>query len=190
MANTSYIFVVDTEEYAGNFERQLCAYATGKIGDCGVGREERNQFLKDMKFDDYYDEPNDHLFSFLEQKPDERGCWRPCATWATPGWFNHGMGGNFRDGQEREAKEDHKKQCLDYMKKHKTDSLKGRVDAPLQKFPAHLSVAIFVSREPNKKEIEILISRSKAYCKKNKIKFTGVRFLKEETHTEEIWSKK
>ena len=188
MVQTSYIFVVDTEDYAGNFERQLCAYVTGKIGECEVGSEEAKQFIKDMGLDEYYDEDNDHLFSFIEQKPDEHGCSRPCATWATPGWFNHGMGGHFRDGQEKEAKAHHKKECLEYMKKYKGAKLEA--DAPLSKFPAHLSVAIFMHRQPNDKEIKILLSRSKDYCKKNKIPFTGVRLLKEETRIEEVWSKK
>ena len=30
-------FIVDTDKYAGNFERQLCAVAMNAIGDCGVG---------------------------------------------------------------------------------------------------------------------------------------------------------
>lgn len=36
---TCYIFIVDTAEYAGNFERPMVAYMTGCVGECGVGRE-------------------------------------------------------------------------------------------------------------------------------------------------------
>ena len=28
-----FLLVIDTNSYAGNFERQLCAYVTGQIGD-------------------------------------------------------------------------------------------------------------------------------------------------------------
>ena len=34
-----YGFVVDTESYAGNFERELVAYMTGEIGVCEVGKK-------------------------------------------------------------------------------------------------------------------------------------------------------
>jgi len=43
-----YIFVIDTDYYAGNFERNLCAYATGYVGECGVGRQMAQQFYEDM----------------------------------------------------------------------------------------------------------------------------------------------
>ena len=35
----SWIFVVDTNQYSGNFERELTAYMKGMIGGCGVGVE-------------------------------------------------------------------------------------------------------------------------------------------------------
>ncbi len=33
-----YLFVIDTDTYAGNFEREMCAYVTGQIGECEVSR--------------------------------------------------------------------------------------------------------------------------------------------------------
>jgi len=32
-------FIVDTDQYAGNFERELVAHMTGQIGECEVGEE-------------------------------------------------------------------------------------------------------------------------------------------------------
>ena len=32
-------FIIDTDQYAGNFERELCAWTTGQIGECEVGKE-------------------------------------------------------------------------------------------------------------------------------------------------------
>ena len=37
--NNYYGFIVDTDSYAGNFEREMCAYMTGHIGECSVGEE-------------------------------------------------------------------------------------------------------------------------------------------------------
>ena len=39
MQNEKYLFVIDTDSYSGNFEREMCAYCTGQIGDCEVGIE-------------------------------------------------------------------------------------------------------------------------------------------------------
>lgn len=43
---TEYLLVIDTDSYAGNFERQLCAFATGEIGECQVGDEEQDLFFE------------------------------------------------------------------------------------------------------------------------------------------------
>lgn len=36
----SYSIVVETDSYAGNFEREMCAFMTGHIGKCEVGLKE------------------------------------------------------------------------------------------------------------------------------------------------------
>ncbi|NTF16956.1 hypothetical protein G6L37_00755 [Agrobacterium rubi] len=33
----SKVIVIDTTSYSGNFERELCAHVTGQYGECGVG---------------------------------------------------------------------------------------------------------------------------------------------------------
>ena len=35
----SKMIIIDTDTYAGNFERELCAYVTGIVRDCEVGIE-------------------------------------------------------------------------------------------------------------------------------------------------------
>lgn len=86
-----FIFVVHTKNYSGNFERELCAFITGKVGECEVGDEHVPDFQENVlpvladKFD-----------RMIMQKPDEdNGCRRPCAIWPTPGRYNNGMGGHF-----------------------------------------------------------------------------------------------
>lgn len=37
--SSKYILVADTNQYAGNFERELCAYITGQYGECSVGAD-------------------------------------------------------------------------------------------------------------------------------------------------------
>jgi hypothetical protein len=34
-----FTVVVDTDSYAGAFEREMCAYITGQTGECGVGKD-------------------------------------------------------------------------------------------------------------------------------------------------------
>ncbi len=64
-------FVVDTDTYAGNFERYMCAYMTGIVGGCGVG-------------DKYVDESIEEKFKIeIAQVCDDNGCYRPCSITGT-----------------------------------------------------------------------------------------------------------
>lgn len=63
-----YLFIIDTADYAGNFERELCAYITGRIGGCGVGDDMAGLFLKEMGLEQ---------FENVIEQPDDHGCWRP-----------------------------------------------------------------------------------------------------------------
>jgi hypothetical protein len=61
-----YAFVIDTNEYAGNFEREITAYCTGIIGECEVGEE-------------FVDETISLIFEEnIQQVGDDNGCARPC----------------------------------------------------------------------------------------------------------------
>jgi hypothetical protein len=65
---TSYIFVVHTNEYAGNFEREMCAFLTGQIGDCEVGIG-------------YIDKKVARKFQNKIEQRSDNGCSRPCSIW-------------------------------------------------------------------------------------------------------------
>lgn len=65
-----WIFVIKTNKYAGNFERQLCAYITGVIGGCGVGAREQQAFCTEV--DDH-----DKFMEFVDMLPHDDGCFRP-----------------------------------------------------------------------------------------------------------------
>ena len=36
---TLYFVIIHTDAWAGNFSRPLCAWMTGRVGDCGMGNE-------------------------------------------------------------------------------------------------------------------------------------------------------
>lgn len=44
---SKYIFIIDTDSYAGNFERELTAYITGVVGGCEVGDDFAKIYIKD-----------------------------------------------------------------------------------------------------------------------------------------------
>jgi hypothetical protein len=99
---TSFVLAIDTDAYSGNFERELCAYVTGQIGDCGVGEEmaamAQNDVTQGVFPKTVYEWVEEHLVS----EPDEYHCCRPASIWITPGWYNNGMGGHFKDSPEND----------------------------------------------------------------------------------------
>lgn len=62
-----YVFEIQTNEYAGNFEREMCAYCTGEIGiDDDTGKE---YIPKNIPID---------FKGIIKQCPDDNGTLRPC----------------------------------------------------------------------------------------------------------------
>jgi len=188
-----FIFVIDTEQYAGNFEREMCAYMTGQYGECGVGDDMARLFEQET------DWPENLFDSITEQVPDEHGCCRPAKIWPTPGWFNNGMGGHYREDQkqDQQALEDrnaeYRKQGEQYPK-IKAD-WESRCNDPLVKHPCYNSVAIFFNKRPPDQLIELMKIRAKEFALKKPsrmrefmpdITITGFRLLEEKTTTEEL----
>src|SRR6187397_1215283 len=60
-----YQLIVKTNSYAGNFEREMCAFMTGQIGECGVGSEFVEKEIAE-KFGDK-----------ISGKTDDHACFRP-----------------------------------------------------------------------------------------------------------------
>lgn len=61
--------VIETNMYAGNFERELCAYATGATGCCGVGSNLVDDKIANM-FYEYVD-------TYYHMDDNESPCGRP-----------------------------------------------------------------------------------------------------------------
>lgn len=87
------IFVIDTSSYAGNFERDLCAYVTGVIGECEVGKE----------FSDLYSQETREEYSqfedIIDMRPDDHGCHRPTSIYPTKGWLYDGEFGEVPEAE-------------------------------------------------------------------------------------------
>lgn len=195
--NEEFLFIVDTDQYAGNFEMEMAAYLIGMV------------FARGDKFADLYakdtGEEDESRFADIVGIHESDGEHEPTfvAIWPTPGWFNNGLGGHFREGQEEQAKEHYAKACLKEannknvhpsdQKRHKKEWEK-RGEEPLHKYPAFQSVAILFTERPSKADIKFLKDRALAFPEKyNKLSYdkteitvTGFRLLKKTTtHTEE-----
>lgn len=168
--NSSFTFIIDTENYAGNFERKMCAFCTGQIGECEVGENEADRFNEEVEGNPFEDK--------VYSRPDDNGCRRPVAILETPGWFNNGFGGRFKEGQEEES-------LIHRNEEYKKNGKHEMCDTLLQKYPAHLSVGIFFNEQPTEEELNLMMERAKVFA----IVITGFRLLQEITSVEEIWSK-
>jgi hypothetical protein len=214
---TSKIIVIDTTSYAGNFERELCAYVTGQYGECGVGDKLAQQAATEIRHIDWW---NNHIAN----EADEHGCRRPASIWATPGWFNNGNGGHYRDdpANYEEARAASVQNMKDYFALHERairdrlerndfepETKQGawtkeaclrtiernaasvqRVAESHHRYPAYLSVAIFVDEFPAQEVLDELKLRAEHYCANYKsfarfssldvIELTGFRLVEPE----------
>lgn len=187
MSDEAWVFVIDTEQYAGNFERQLTAFSTGNIGGCEVGNAEAGQFADDLG--------EDAVFENIERRPDDTGCFRPTSIWPTPGWFNHGMGGHFREGDDEAASKHYDEAVTKESNRHPYQSDEANSEhrqrwiskvGNFGNHPAYLSVAIFFGTKPTAEQISIMRERSYAFASSHSITITGFRLLHEVTTRREI----
>ena len=193
--------IIDTDSYAGNFERQSVAYATGLVGDCNVGDQEAAQ-CDGVVPDDVMMWWEDHGV----QLPDDNGCCRPAAIHPTLGYFNNGMGGHFPSTDEgraealvklRESTSQYVAQQLarlDKVDPSKPGNLRGnwtpeavarekqqyqdKLDAVMAQtivpeYPAYMSVAVTVDEVPSAEILDLFVSRMTEYLATKNVKVTG-----------------
>lgn len=192
--NKRFIFIIDTDEYSGNFERDMCAYITGHIGQCGVGEEYAQMFT-----DKYGDFEDSLFFEKIEDRPDDNGCFRPCSIYPTIDRFNDGIGGHY---SVNDKWDDVVTRYREYWRKEyehnnlKESKEKSETGTP-GRFQAYESVAIFFYERPTDEELKILIERAlefpAIYAEKEKhileqsMNIIGFRMIcKTTTTTEEI----
>lgn len=90
-----YMIYVDTEDYSGNFERELVAFATGCSHEYDHGGIEdiANTARSQMTFGEWWAH---HIEEHQGDDDEYPELYANIA--ATPGWFNNGMGGHFKIG--------------------------------------------------------------------------------------------
>ena len=75
-----WLFVIDTDAYAGNFDRELTAWCTGVVGTCGVGVAYAVRCRKD------FPQWVAYCKEWLSQETGGYGGERPSTIFPTPGW--------------------------------------------------------------------------------------------------------
>lgn len=150
---TEYLVIVDTDSYAGMFERQLCAYMTGQTGECGRGENTAEIAKKELgKWNEWFDMNTCQL-------PDDHGVCRPVKLESTPGWFNDGMGGHYKNGTDPEiVKKQFEKACDETEYDISDIKEKGPGN-----HPCYQSIAIAFSEKPPYELRKILIDRAKHF---------------------------
>ena len=192
--------VVDTNKYSGNFEREMCAFATAQVGECGVGEDEVDEA---HQYASWWE-------THIQQVDD--GCWRPVAISPTPGFINDGMGGHYEDTpenrklaneaavqkmiayqapqkaviekrlQERNFEEENgrgawtEEACLRTLKSF--DATVERVKSSKAIHPAYQSIEIVVDTPPPGVVMMDFESRIYEFAKRNDIEILGIRIVK------------
>ncbi len=143
------VVVIDTCQYAGNFEREMVAYITGQFGECGVGDGVADEERENIRNLDWFD---DHTV----QVADDNGCERPASIWPSPGRFNDGYGGHHDDTPE---------------------ARKALGSRGFARHPAYESVAYFVDELPPAQVLEEIVARAREFCAHNALTYLGCRLM-------------
>ncbi len=143
LISEGFIVIVETNQYAGRFERELTAYCTGVVGECEVGREMSNLFYRDHNICDDDDIPDplcadekSLFYGFMGDRQDDHGVWRPCSIWANPRYGCKSNG--------------------DY-------ALLTEENYDEYNFPAFLSVAMFFEVKPHQDHLDIIAKRAQKF---------------------------
>ena len=185
-----WAFVIDTDTYGGNFERELAAYCTGEIGECGKGDDEAEIYRDEMGISPAAE--GGPFFEQLHSRADDHGCHRPASIFPNPNWINDGVGNHYRVADWDPAKilPKYRQHRIDYAEEHRhvyADKDYGNKEADRQiaeynaltaadmhAHPAYNSVAIFFYDKPTDEQIRIIKERAQ--------KFVSVRWSHTRMH--------
>ena len=174
------MFVVHTDSYSGNFEREMTAFITGEVGgDAGAGDDE----VKLFRSEDFPSETKEWFSNHVFTIHDEHGI-TPVIMMPTPGWFNDGHGNHWPDGADPEAvRLKFERSVTDYdmrwindfrsrgdqKSKDYADTLQTRHEERIAKGPskchAYQSIGIMCSETPPPELVEFMKERAKQFTK-------------------------
>jgi len=161
---TELVLVIDTDKYAGNFERQLCAYMTGYVGECGVGESLKELFCEEMgvksPYHDFY-----KMEDYVGGRSDETGCFRPATIWASPDYWADSVGNEHPNDVPLDDPEVLRKFEETVTRTYADDgSRQERLEVGPYKTPAYTSVGIFLEKEPPEEIMNLWMDRAKVFC--------------------------
>lgn len=166
-----YSIVIDTENYAGNFERRMCAFLTGQIGDgyVGDGADIVEKYSADIKHLDWW---NNHIIK--KQPVGNYHGKSPVHTAITPGWWNNGRGLHYRDGERLKSEK-----CPAYLS----------LEIYVSEIPSDDVIEELVERakyfSKNLSEMKVTL-----FEKRKPLKLTGVRIINNKSIADELSSVK
>ena len=152
--------VIDTDSYAGQFERQLTAFVVGELDD------ERAPFDGEEMINIFREEvgdvnPFEELVTWGLEFDDDIPGVTVCSLYPTPGMSNDGHGNHYQVTEEQ----------------------------PYQ-YPAYYSVRLFLDREPTPEELALIKERSEKFAVRGikyqpPFRITGYRLVYERVLVEE-----
>ena len=195
-----YVLCLDTDKYAGNFERQTVAYATGQVGECGVGVEQSELFEAEVRAHEQIEELQEKVFSMSD---DDSRCNRPASIQATPGWVNDGLGSQYRQSNDtpptpeqiEKYRASHRASMIHYLESARKSTETGyggwtkeglereekrfkAIDDEIPKWwPAYSTVGIFLREPLSEPTLKLVVSRAKEYLKTQSVTLEGVRLV-------------
>lgn len=200
---SQFRLIVDTNSYSGNFERQSVAYATGQVGECGVGDTQAEHAEEDLS-QEVLEWWEDHVLHVA----DDDGCARPGNIWPTPGMFNDGLGGHFPTTEEGRAAglahfKNYKKrdletrlaglagitlgqggwtqEAVDRQRQDYEEQVKALATMDkVREWPAYQSVAVVVDEQPSQALLDSFEARMREYLAKNNVEVLAFRVEHEE----------
>jgi hypothetical protein len=89
--------LIHTKDLAALFDKELCAYVTGEVGECELAVDIADQYKKEIKHNQWWTE------NIIYTK-DSDGYMQPMYLSSTPGWFNNGCGGLYKDNAAMDKK--------------------------------------------------------------------------------------
>lgn len=145
----SHLVVFDTREYAGNFERAMCAFITGQASALGVGSSEAAVARPCLVNLAWYDK------NIVPVRDRATGYLHIVTIWPTIGRF--GFGEHYDDTPEVRA------------------TLTGQ--AAVSTNPVYESAAIYVRKLPPADVLAEMVERAKQYCAMHHLTYAGHRLL-------------